>query len=230
MQQDADPSASPDTLIERWRMAVLIAQLPDDEARMLRMRFHEGLSQSEIAERTGIPLGTVKTYMVRGLRRLQGPRWRTADEPRRGHRRLPAGRARARRPRAGGARHVRGPRPPRRGRAACGRWWPTSARCPRMRGAASPEAIPPLPPLPPLAPVSDLGERRAARRLSLRPAVAIAASVAALAIGVAIGAIVTSGGSEPVGTGDRPRRASARADPAPRASRAWSRPTASSCA
>jgi len=61
------------------------------------------------------------------------------------------------------------------------------------------EAIPPLPPLPPLTPVADLGERRAARRLSLRPAVAIAASVAALAIGVAIGAIVTSGGSEPSG-------------------------------
>jgi RNA polymerase sigma-70 factor (ECF subfamily) len=71
MRQAEDPSASPDTLIERWRMAALIAQLPDDEARMLRMRFHEGLSQSEIADRTGIPLGTVKTYMVRGLRRLR---------------------------------------------------------------------------------------------------------------------------------------------------------------
>lgn len=71
LQREEDPSASPDTLIERWRMAVLIAQLPEDEARMLRMRFHDGLSQSEIAERTGIPLGTVKTYMVRGLRRLR---------------------------------------------------------------------------------------------------------------------------------------------------------------
>ena len=39
---------------------------------MLRMRFHEGLSQSEIAERTGIPLGTVKSYMVRALGRLRG--------------------------------------------------------------------------------------------------------------------------------------------------------------
>ncbi len=71
MQQVEDPSASPDTLIERWRLAVLVAQLPDDEARMLRMRFHEGLSQSEISDRTGIPLGTVKTHMVRGLRRLR---------------------------------------------------------------------------------------------------------------------------------------------------------------
>lgn len=71
MHQEEDLSSSPDTLIERWRMAVLIAQLPKEEARMLRMRFHEGLSQSEICDRTGIPLGTVKTYMVRGLRRLR---------------------------------------------------------------------------------------------------------------------------------------------------------------
>lgn len=61
------------------------------------------------------------------------------------------------------------------------------------------EAVPPLPPLPPLAPVSDIAERRTARRLSLRPAVAIAASIAALAVGVAIGAIVVSGGSETSG-------------------------------
>ncbi len=71
MREDEDPSQSPETLVERWRMAVLLTQLPEDEARMLRMRFHEGLSQAEIAERTGIPLGTVKTYMVRALRRLR---------------------------------------------------------------------------------------------------------------------------------------------------------------
>jgi RNA polymerase sigma-70 factor (ECF subfamily) len=66
-----DPSASPELVIERWAMAVLVARLPEEQARILRMRFHEGLSQAEIAERTGIPLGTVKTYMVRGLRRLR---------------------------------------------------------------------------------------------------------------------------------------------------------------
>jgi RNA polymerase sigma-70 factor, ECF subfamily len=71
MHEREDPSESPETLIERWRLAVLLEALPDDEARILRMRFHEGFSQVEIAERTGIPLGTVKTYMVRGLRRLR---------------------------------------------------------------------------------------------------------------------------------------------------------------
>lgn len=71
MREVEDPAQGPETFIERWRLAVLVSQLPDDEARILRMRFHEGLSQTEIAERTGIPLGTVKTYMVRGLRRLR---------------------------------------------------------------------------------------------------------------------------------------------------------------
>lgn len=66
-----DPSASPDALLERWRMALLLSRLPGDEARVLRLRFHEGLSQSEIAAATGVPLGTVKTWMVRGLGRLR---------------------------------------------------------------------------------------------------------------------------------------------------------------
>ena len=66
-----DPAASPDLLVERWAMAVHLARLPGEQARILRMRFHEGLSQREIADRTGIPLGTVKTYMVRGLQRLR---------------------------------------------------------------------------------------------------------------------------------------------------------------
>jgi RNA polymerase sigma-70 factor (ECF subfamily) len=70
-REPEDPAASPDLLVERWTMAVHLARLPEEQARILRMRFHEGLSQTEIAERTGIPLGTVKTYMVRGLRRLR---------------------------------------------------------------------------------------------------------------------------------------------------------------
>jgi DNA-directed RNA polymerase specialized sigma24 family protein len=35
------------------------------------MRFYEGLSQPEIAERTEIPLGTVKMRMVSALERLR---------------------------------------------------------------------------------------------------------------------------------------------------------------
>ena len=49
----------------------LLDRLPRDEAAILRARFHSGLSQAEIAERSGVPLGTVKMRMVQGLARLR---------------------------------------------------------------------------------------------------------------------------------------------------------------
>jgi RNA polymerase sigma-70 factor (ECF subfamily) len=58
-------------LAEQWRMRELLDRLPKAEADLLRLRFYGELSQSEIAERDGIPLGTVKTRMFSGLRRLR---------------------------------------------------------------------------------------------------------------------------------------------------------------
>ena len=60
-----------EALLERWRLAALLDRLSEEEARMLRLRFYEGLSQTEIATRTGVPLGTVKRRMVTGLARLR---------------------------------------------------------------------------------------------------------------------------------------------------------------
>ena len=60
-----------DALLDGWRMSHYLALLPDDERRLLQLRFYEELSQTEIAERTGIALGTIKARMVRGLRRLR---------------------------------------------------------------------------------------------------------------------------------------------------------------
>jgi RNA polymerase sigma-70 factor (ECF subfamily) len=60
-----------DDLLDRWRVAGLLRQIPKEEADLLRMRFYEELSQSEIAERTQIPLGTVKMRMVKALGRLR---------------------------------------------------------------------------------------------------------------------------------------------------------------
>jgi RNA polymerase sigma-70 factor (ECF subfamily) len=66
-----EAEADADAPLDRWRVAGLLARLPDDERALLRLRFFEELSQSEIAAATGIPLGTVKARMVRGLTRLR---------------------------------------------------------------------------------------------------------------------------------------------------------------
>jgi RNA polymerase sigma-70 factor (ECF subfamily) len=60
-----------DELVEHWHMTALLRRLPHEEAALLRRRFYDGLSQSEIASETGVPLGTVKMRMVNGLRRLR---------------------------------------------------------------------------------------------------------------------------------------------------------------
>jgi RNA polymerase sigma-70 factor (ECF subfamily) len=64
-------AAEADALLERTRMAHLLSLLPDEERELLGLRFYGELSQVEIAERTGVALGTVKTRMVRGLERLR---------------------------------------------------------------------------------------------------------------------------------------------------------------
>ncbi|MCW2926182.1 MAG: polymerase subunit sigma-24 [Thermoleophilia bacterium] len=48
-----------------------MAQLSEDQRRALELSYFQGYSQSEIAELLGKPLGTVKTYMFQGMRRLR---------------------------------------------------------------------------------------------------------------------------------------------------------------
>lgn len=55
---------------ERVRDA--IAQLPPDQREPIELGFFGGITQEEIARRTGVPLGTVKTRMRTGLRKLRG--------------------------------------------------------------------------------------------------------------------------------------------------------------
>jgi RNA polymerase sigma-70 factor, ECF subfamily len=66
-----DGADQADALLEQWRMAQLLTRLPVEQAEILRMRFYGGLSQREIATRTGLPLGTVKMRMVQALERLR---------------------------------------------------------------------------------------------------------------------------------------------------------------
>jgi RNA polymerase sigma-70 factor (ECF subfamily) len=48
-----------------------LAELPHEQRDVIRRMYFEGLSQSQIAERTGLPLGTVKSRTLLGMRRLR---------------------------------------------------------------------------------------------------------------------------------------------------------------
>lgn len=49
----------------------VLGQLPQDQRRLLEMAFFEGMTHSEIAGKTGEPLGTVKTRIRTGLLTLR---------------------------------------------------------------------------------------------------------------------------------------------------------------
>ena len=70
-----DPPDLPETQVETREEAARVrrhlAQLRTAEQQVLELSIFNGLSQSEIAELTSMPLGTVKTHARRGLLRLR---------------------------------------------------------------------------------------------------------------------------------------------------------------
>lgn len=53
------------------RVRLELGRLPAEQAEVLSMAFYGGLSQSEIAAATGIPLGTVKTRTLLAMKKLR---------------------------------------------------------------------------------------------------------------------------------------------------------------
>ena len=53
-------------------MRAALADLPPEQREVLEMMYFDGLTQSRIAETTGIPLGTVKSRTLLAMRRLRG--------------------------------------------------------------------------------------------------------------------------------------------------------------
>ncbi len=72
-QVSAAPAAPDEAASQREarvRVVAALAQLPPEQREVVALAYFEGLSQREIAERTGDPLGTVKTRARLALEKL----------------------------------------------------------------------------------------------------------------------------------------------------------------
>jgi RNA polymerase sigma-70 factor (ECF subfamily) len=77
VQQALDPpAAAADPAAEAWagiraeKVRAALAELPEPQRHALALAYFGGYTQREIAQLTGVPLGTVKTRMFAAMRRL----------------------------------------------------------------------------------------------------------------------------------------------------------------
>jgi RNA polymerase sigma-70 factor (ECF subfamily) len=57
--------------LQRERVQAALKQLPDPQRETLELAYYGGFTQSELAERLGQPIGTIKSRMFTGLARLR---------------------------------------------------------------------------------------------------------------------------------------------------------------
>ncbi|WP_260470811.1 sigma-70 family RNA polymerase sigma factor [Streptomyces sp. RP5T] len=60
-----------DSVVDVMVLADELDRLPEQQRIVLELAFYEDLTQAQIAQRTGLPLGTVKTNTRRGLMRMK---------------------------------------------------------------------------------------------------------------------------------------------------------------
>lgn len=76
-QENRHQHTSPEGVSSVWmeqrreRLRHEMGQLPPEQRDVLDLAFFEGMTQSEIAEATGIPLGTVKTRTLLAMKKLR---------------------------------------------------------------------------------------------------------------------------------------------------------------
>lgn len=72
MQSDApDPSATADASQQAWALHQCLSQLEGRQREVVSLAYLRDLSHSELAEQLKLPLGTVKTWIRRGLEKLR---------------------------------------------------------------------------------------------------------------------------------------------------------------
>ncbi|MET7288923.1 sigma-70 family RNA polymerase sigma factor [Streptomyces sp. NPDC005573] len=68
---DASLDTGSEAVLDRVLVQRELERLPDTQRRVLYLAFYEDLTQTQIADRTGWPLGTVKSHARRGLHQLR---------------------------------------------------------------------------------------------------------------------------------------------------------------
>jgi len=70
-----DSSAGPEKVVDdswlSWRISRALEGLGETQREVIELAYFQGLSQSEISQRTGVPLGTVKTRTSSAMKRLR---------------------------------------------------------------------------------------------------------------------------------------------------------------
>jgi RNA polymerase sigma-70 factor (ECF subfamily) len=77
----AEPGTRAEVCVEAERAARAVARLRPEQQKVLELGILGGLTHSEIAAATGLPLGTVKTNMRRGLIQVREMMDIVVDEP-----------------------------------------------------------------------------------------------------------------------------------------------------
>lgn len=67
-----DDHPGPDALVERLVVADALRQLKPEQRRAVALAFYDGLTHEQVARTMGLPLGTAKTHIRRGLAVLRG--------------------------------------------------------------------------------------------------------------------------------------------------------------
>jgi RNA polymerase sigma-70 factor (ECF subfamily) len=73
-QPEPAQDQQPDRVVDRLVVADQLARLPDEQRHVLQLAFYEDLTHQQIAQSTGLPLGTVKSHIRRGMASLR-QRW-----------------------------------------------------------------------------------------------------------------------------------------------------------
>ncbi|MCB0994723.1 MAG: sigma-70 family RNA polymerase sigma factor [Acidimicrobiales bacterium] len=67
----ADDADAAERLADRLLVAHALSALPDRQRKVMELAFYDDLTHAQIADRTGLPMGTVKSDIRRGLQRLR---------------------------------------------------------------------------------------------------------------------------------------------------------------